>query len=265
MPGRRVVVLGSGDVGLIMARRFTLEGAHVEGVYEIMPHPGGLSRNVVQCLHDFDIPLHLSHTVVDIRGKRRLTGVTVARVDRHGRPAADTQRDITCDCLVLAVGLIPENEISRDLGLVMDGQTGGPVVDERMGTSVPGVFACGNVVHVHDMVDDVTEAGTTVGTAAAAYTCSERRHETAVPVVAGSNVRYVVPQVVRYAVRENDPVRLYFRVKIEQRNTRVVVSADGREVFQRTERVVRPAEMVSATVEAGRLTGAREVRVDART
>ena len=158
MPGRKLVILGSGDIGLIMARRFTLEGAQVEGVYELMDHPGGLTRNVVQCLNDFDIPLHLSHTVSFIHGRRRVSGVTVAAVDESLKTIPSTERFVPCDTLCLSVGLIPENELSKHAGVQLDPVTAGPFVDERMETSVEGVFACGNVVNVFDLVDYVTKS-----------------------------------------------------------------------------------------------------------
>ena len=167
MPGKKIVVLGSGDVGLIMARRFTLEGAEVEGVYEILPHPGGLTRNVVQCLQDYDIPLHLSHTIVNIKGRKRVEGVTVAQVDQQFNPVKGTERYIPCDTVILSVGLIPENELSQKANVSIDLKTSGPVVNEYMETSVPGIFACGNVVQVHDLVDDVSEAAETAGKGAA--------------------------------------------------------------------------------------------------
>ena len=159
MPGRDVVILGSGDIGLIMARRMTLEGARVHAVAEVMPYSGGLKRNIVQCLEDFDIPLYLSTTVVDIHGRERLEAVTLAQVDGSRRPIPGTQRRIPCDTLLLSVGLLPENELSREAGVQMDSVTGGPVVSDDLSTSLPGVFACGNVLHVHDLVDFVSAGG----------------------------------------------------------------------------------------------------------
>ena len=169
MPGREVVVLGSGDIGLIMARRMTLEGANVKMVLELMPYSGGLTRNIVQCLDDFDIPLMLSHTVTRMHGKQRLTGVSVAAVDAHFAPIPETERYVPCDTLLLSVGLIPENELSRAMGVEMDPATGGAVVDSDMQTSVPGVFACGNALHVHDLVDFATEEAIRTGEAAARF------------------------------------------------------------------------------------------------
>lgn len=169
MPGKKVVILGSGDIGLIMARRLTLEGAEVKMVCEILPQSGGLLRNVVQCLHDFDIPLLLRHTVIDIHGRERLEGVSIAEVDENRKPIMQTARFVECDTLLLSVGLIPENELSREAGLAMDTATSGPVVDDCMSTSIPGIFACGNVVHVHDLVDNVTKEAECAGRCAAEY------------------------------------------------------------------------------------------------
>lgn len=247
MPGKKVVVLGSGDVGLIMARRFTLEGADVEGVYEILPHPGGLTRNVVQCLQDYDIPLYLSHTITGIEGKKRVKGVTVAEVDSEMKPVKETERYIPCDTVVLSVGLIPENELSEKMGIRMDSRTGGPVVDEYMETSVPGVFACGNVVHVHDLVDDVSEAADTAGKGAALYVRGTRElREIPVTVTPGRNVRYVVPQVIRGGNPED--VILYLRVKEIEKNVEIIVSSNGRKLYEKKERIVRPPEMVKLQV-----------------
>ncbi len=167
LPGKSIVILGSGDIGLIMARRLTLEGAKVKMVCEIMPKPGGLTRNVVQCLHDFNIPLKLSHTVVEIHGRDRVEGVTVAAVDENRKPLPGTGEYVECDTLLLSVGLIPENEITREAGIKIDPVTAGPYVDEYMETSMPGVFACGNVVHVHDLVDNVTIQAELAGRSAA--------------------------------------------------------------------------------------------------
>jgi len=267
MVGRKIVILGSGDVGLIMARRLTLEGAEVEGVYEIMPKPGGLTRNIVQCLNDYNIPLHLSHTVVDIIGNERVEGVKVAEVDDSFHPIKGTERFIPCDTLILAVGLIPENELSRQAGIEIDEITSGPVVDEHMETSVPGIFACGNVVHVHDLVDDVTSSSKIAGEYAGKYASGKIQHETKIEerhkvVVAGENVRYVVPQFLRHMDMEK--LTFYFRVKEEKEDALVVISCSGKAVFEKKERVVKPPEMVKVAVPASLLEGADEVRVDVR-
>ncbi|MGC9307541.1 MAG: NAD(P)/FAD-dependent oxidoreductase, partial [Thermoplasmatota archaeon] len=223
MPGSRAVILGSGDVGLIMARRLTWEGATVEGVYEIMPQPGGLTRNVVQCLHDQDIPLHLGYTVTHIEGTRRVESVTVAQVDDTMQPMPETERVVPCDTLILAVGLIPENELSREAGLALHDTTGGPIVDQYMETSQQGIFACGNVVHVHDVVDDVTIAAQTAGRQAARAAIGGLHRHAAIPVQPGDNVSYVVPQ--RISAVDTD-IRFYLRVQREQRNAVVTVNGD---------------------------------------
>jgi len=268
MVGRKIVILGSGDVGLIMARRLTLEGAEVEGVYEIMPKPGGLTRNIVQCLNDYNIPLHLSHTVTDIIGNERVEGVKVAKVDDSFRPIKETERFIPCDTLILAVGLIPENELSRQAGIEIDEITNGPLVDEHMETSVPGIFACGNVVHVHDLVDDVTISSEIAGEYAGKYAAGkierearlEEKHK--VNVVAGENARYVVPQFLRHMDMER--LTFYLRVKEEKENVLVIISCNEKVVFEKKERVVKPPEMVKVSVPASLLEGADEVRVDVR-
>ena len=264
MPGRRVVILGSGDVGLIMARRFTLEGAEVEGVYEIMPKPGGLTRNIVQCLDDYNIPLHLSHTVVDIKGRERVEGVTVAEVDGSMHPVKGTERFIPCDTLVLAVGLIPENELTRRAGIDIDGRTGGAYVDEHMETSVPGIFACGNVVHVHDLVDDVTVSSEIAGEYAGRHASGKNEKpgiKKGIKVVAGENIRYVVPQFLRHMDMEK--LTFYLRVGEEKENVTVTVSCDGKVIFEKRERMVKPPEMVKVNVPASVIPEAEEgLRVD---
>ena len=248
MPGKKIVILGSGDVGLIMARRFTLEGAKVEGVYEIMPHPGGLIRNVVQCLHDFNIPLYLRHTIVDIKGKKRVKGVTVAKVDENLKPIKGTERFVECDCLILAVGLIPENELSKKAGIEIDTATQGPIVDEGMETSIEGIFACGNVVHVHDLVDDVTLEAKLAGKIASFHAMGKRKSRKRIFVRKGRNLRYVVPQLL--SGKDVDKIRFAFRVKEEMENVRVVVKAGNEEIEERKEMIVRPSEMVKIEVES---------------
>ncbi|MBC7231378.1 MAG: FAD-dependent oxidoreductase [Actinobacteria bacterium] len=251
MPGRRAVILGSGDIGLIMARRLTLEGAEVEGVYEIMDHPGGLTRNVVQCLHDYDIPLHLSHTVTFIHGRKRVEAVTVARVGEDLKPLRDTERRVPCDTLVLSVGLIPENELSKQAGVQLDPLTGGPVVDETMHTSVEGIFACGNVVCVFDLVDWVTQTAETAGRGAAEYVleAGRRKRGPAVRVTAGRNVKFVVPQLVR---RPERGVDFFFRVEHPERAARTRVLVDGEELYSRKAKMVRPPEMIKAGADPGK-------------
>ncbi len=241
MPGKRVVILGSGDIGLIMARRFTLEGAEVEGVYEIMDHPGGLTRNVVQCLQDYDIPLHLSHTVTFIHGRKRVEAVTVSRVDEDLKPIRGTERLVPCDTLVLSVGLIPENELSKKAGVVLDPATGGPVVDERMETSVEGIFACGNVMNVFDLVDYVTHTAEEAGRGAAEFVQGLSRRSGALRVRPGRNVKFVVPQLVRGYERE---VSFYFRVLRPERAVRARLVAGSEVLASKKVKMVRPPEMV---------------------
>ena len=260
MPGKRVVILGSGDVGLIMARRFVLEGAEVEGVYKIMPKPGGLMRNVVQCLYDYGIPLHLSHTIIDIKGKRRVEGVTVARVDERMKPIEGTERFIPCDCLILAVGLIPENELSRQIGIEMDDATGGPIVDEGMETSLPGIFACGNVVHVYDLVDDVTVSAEIAGESAAKYANGEIEEKKKIKVLAGKNVRYVVPQILR---GKRNSITFYFRVKEERKNAKIEIFSGDKKIFERKERIMRPAEMVKLKIDAKLIDWRKDLWIEA--
>jgi len=254
LPGKRIVILGSGDIGLIMARRFALEGAEVEGVYEIMPFPGGLIRNVVQCLEDYGIPLYLSHTVINISGRKRLNGVTVARVDKKLKPVKGSERFIPCDCLILAVGLIPENELSKKIGLDIDERTLGVRVDEGMETSVPGIFACGNVIHVHDMVDDVTISAERARESALKYIRNIRKkyaqkeytQNEEIKVIPGKNVRYIVPQILRR--KRFDRITFYFRVVKEKRNVLIKISDENDIIFERRERIVTPPEMVKVEI-----------------
>lgn len=262
MPGKRIVILGSGDVGMIMARRFTLEGAEVEGVYEIMQNPGGLTRNVVQCLEDYDIPLYLSHTITNIMGKKRVEGVTVAKVDSQMTPIKGTERYIPCDTVILSVGLIPENELSKLANVDMDSRTGGPVVDERMETSVPGIFACGNVVHVHDLVDDVSETAERAGKSAADYVLGKQEERTPVKIQSGRNVRYVVPHLIRGKGAE--PITFYLRVKEIEKEVRVVISAEGKILFEKKERIVKPPEMVKVRLSPDELNGREEITIEVR-
>jgi len=202
LPGKEIVILGSGDIGLIMARRLTLEGAHVKGVYEIMDYPGGLKRNIVQCLNDFDIPLYLSHTVTEIQGKERLEGVVVSRVDKKMQPVKGSEQSIACDTLLLSVGLIPENELSKQVGVELNQITKGPITTETMETSVPGVFSCGNVSTVFDLVDYVAETGMTAGRNAAKFATGDWKEErNSVEVIPGENVRVLFPQ--RYSFKED--------------------------------------------------------------
>lgn len=281
MPGREVVILGSGDIGLIMARRMTLEGAKVKVVAELMPYSGGLKRNIVQCLEDFGIPLKLSHTVVAIHGKERLTGVTLAQVDHDGRPVPGTEEEYFCDTLLLSVGLIPENELSKNAGVALSSATSGPVVDESFQTSVNGIFACGNVLHVHDLVDFVSEEAANAGRCAAEYAretsgessekwmkCGESRKDlpesqaaceewTAkmpekevsgiLDILPGDGVRYTVPSVLHLA-QMGETLKIRFRVRKEYKNSCVTVHAGDRQLFRRRKQIFVPGEMEEAVI-----------------
>lgn len=243
MPGREVVILGSGDIGLIMARRMTLEGAKVKLVAELMPYSGGLKRNIVQCLEDFGIPLKLSHTVVDIKGKERVEAVVVAQVDENSRPIPGTEEEIPCDTLLLSCGLIPENELSDSLGVEMNPVTNGPRVNESLETDKEGVFACGNVLHVHDLVDYVSEEAAQAGKRAAAYLRgSLQAAGKEIPIRAVNGVRYTVPSSVDVGrMEELQSVR--FRVGNVYRDAAIEVSLNGKAVSRRKKKVLAPGEM----------------------
>mgnify|MGYP000886527969 CR=1 FL=1 len=238
MPGKKAVILGSGDIGLIMARRFTLEGAKVEAVVEVLPYAAGLMRNVVQCLEDFDIPLYLKSTVTKVHGQDREAAVTISEVDDAWTPIPGTERIIECDTLLLSVGLIPENEISRHAGVKLDPITNGAYVNECLMTSVPGIFACGNVLHVHDLVDNVSKEAERAGTYAARYALGKfTEPEKWVKVVAGENVRYVVP----HEISLNEPIEFFLRVQRPAED--VIVDVGGIRTIR--ERAVRPSEMLN--------------------
>lgn len=246
LPGREVVILGSGDIGLIMARRMTLEGAKVQVVAELLPYSGGLKRNIVQCLDDFGIPLKLSHTVVDIEGKERVSGVTIAKVDQNRKPIPGTEQHYTCDTLLLSCGLIPENELSTGLGVEISPVTAGPLVNESLETNVEGVFACGNVLHVHDLVDFVSQEAKAAGKHAAAYVRGGARHllfdGEDIPIVAEGGVRYTVPKTIHpQRMEENHTVR--FRVGDVYQNCYVSVYLNQERVIHRKRQVIVPGEM----------------------
>lgn len=248
MPGKEVVILGSGDIGLIMARRLTLEGAKVKAVAELLPYSGGLKRNIVQCLEDFNIPLKLSHTVVDIKGKERIEGVTLAKVDENRRPIAGTEEYIPCDTLLLSVGLLPENELSVSAGIELDRVTGGPVVTESLLTDIPGVFACGNVLHVHDLVDYVSEEASRAGANAAEYIKNSEQQESADIEISGqSGVRYTVPQKLD---RNHMPRQLTvrFRVAKPYSGADLCVCFDENCVRRVSKRIMAPGEMQQFTL-----------------
>ncbi|HKM38872.1 MAG TPA: FAD-dependent oxidoreductase [bacterium] len=265
LPGRKIVILGSGDVGLIMARRLTWEGAKVIGVYELMPFSNGLTRNMVQCLQDNNIPLHLSHTVTKIHGQERVEAVTVCKVDEQLNPVRETEQIVECDTLLLSVGLIPENELTRDAKIEIDPVTGGPTVTDEMETSLPGVFACGNVVHVHDLVDNVTRESWLAGEGAALYAQGRQVDGGFIATKAGAGVRYVVPHKIRLASLKRKNTTLYLRVLEPDVGVKVELLLAGKVVFSRREQVVRPAEMVSISIPPERIvasaTGGLEVRL----
>ncbi len=256
LPGKEVVILGSGDIGLIMARRMTLEGAKVKCVAELQPYSGGLKRNIVQCLNDYGIPLKLSHTVVDIRGKERVTGVTIAKVDDHLKPIPGTEEEISCDTLLLSVGLIPENELSREIGVELSPTTNGPVVNESLETSIPGVFACGNVLHVHDLVDYVSEEAEQAGRNCARYVQREglSAEGTDIPLKTAGAVRYTVPCSLNPERMEPQTV-VRFRVGKNLKNALVRVTAGEKELFRRKRPVMAPGEMEQVFIKKEWLTG----------
>ena len=250
MPGHEVVILGSGDIGLIMARRMTLEGAKVKVVCEVMPYSGGLQRNIVQCLEDFDIPLRLSCTVIQVHGEDRVTGVTIADVDKYMVPIPGTEEYIPCDTLMLSVGLIPENELSRQIGLEMDPVTRGPRVNEMRETSQKGVFACGNVLQVHDLVDFVTQESQIAGKGAARYIAGQETSES-VRLRGINGVRYTVPQHID--LNEKEDVKVFFRVANIYRNKRVVVTCGDKVLYNRKKIKLAPGEMENVPVKAADL------------
>ncbi len=258
MPGKEVVILGSGDIGLIMARRMTLEGAYVSMVLELMPYSGGLVRNIVQCLDDFCIPLKLSHTVTSVHGRARLEGVTVSEVGKDLKPIAGTEEYVPCDTLLLSVGLIPENELSRGMGVITDPATGGPVVDSDMQTSVPGVFACGNAVQVHDLADNVSIEAARAGKAAAEYIKGKSTKEY-FKTIAGAGVRYVVPQNLN--IDGNDK-ELFFRVTGVSKDCRTVARCDGRIIASKKRVRCAPGEMETLKIKGAGVAGDVEVSVE---
>ena len=244
MPGKEVVILGSGDIGLIMARRMTLEGAKVKACVELMPHSSGLKRNIVQCLDDFDIPLKLSHTITNIHGNDRLEGVTIAQVDEHRKPIVGTEEYIPCDTLLLSVGLLPENELSRKANVKLSRVTGGPEVDESMQTSIPGIFTCGNVLHVHDLVDNVTTESYTAGKNAADYINGIHHEGVGVELFATDGVRYTVPKTIN-AENIGDGIDVRFRVGEVYKNSYISVYFDDVREMHLKKKILTPGEMES--------------------
>lgn len=239
MPAKKCVILGSGDIGLIMARRLTLEGAEVEGVYEVMSSPSGLTRNIHQCLHDYDIPLHLSHTITRVFGDTRLTAVEISEVDAKLNPIPGTERTVECDTLILSVGLIPENEAAEKLNVKISPATKGPLCDGQFMTSVPGVFSCGNALHVNDLVDYVSESGEQAGMYAAKYAQGENKYA---DIEKNENVSYIVPQRLNLS-KDNSSVTAYFRCRKVMKACRVSLTVDGKEILGKKYPFMRPPEM----------------------
>lgn len=255
LPGKKIVILGSGDIGLIMARRMSLEGCKVQAVLEICPFSNGLTRNMVQCLYDYDIPLHLSHTITAIHGKDRVTGITAAKVDEHMKPIPGTEFDIDCDTLLLSVGLIPENELSRGLGLDIHPLTNGPIVDQHRESSIPGIFAAGNVVHVHDLVDFVSEEAEIAGKFAALKAQDTLPEAVAdILVEAIDEVRTCVPQHIR-ATEDGETIRLFMRVRRPMKKVRLTVKSGDDVLLTKVLPVAKPSEMIAVNVPANKAKG----------
>ena len=262
MPGREVVILGSGDIGLIMARRMTLEGAKVKVVAELLPYSGGLKRNIVQCLDDFGIPLKLSHTVVDIEGKEHVTAVTIAKVDEHNKPIPGTEERYTCDTLLLSCGLIPENELSNKAGIKMNPVTSGPLVNESLETNIPGVFACGNVLHVHDLVDYVSEEANKAGASAARFVQNGMKEVDtgkAIEVKATDGARYTVPTVI-HPDQMDDLLTVRFRVGAVFKNSYVSVYFDDERVMHNKKRILAPGEMEQVILQKKKLLAKEDLK-----
>ena len=257
LPGKKVVILGSGDIGLIMARRMTLEGAKVEAVCELMPYSGGLTRNIEQCLNDFNIPLKLSHTVVEIEGKERVTGVKIAKVDENRRPIPETIEYIPCDTLLLSVGLIPENELSKDAGIDLSHITSGAVVDQNRQTSVEGIFACGNVLHVHDLADFVSDEAEIAGIAAAEYIRGNISNDAEINIETDGKVRYSVPQ----KITSYTDTTVYFRVSDVFKNVKIVVKSGDKVLVEKKKQKVAPGEMETIKITKDMLENVNELKI----
>ena len=243
MPGKHFVILGSGDIGMIMARRLTLEGAKVEAVVEVLPYPSGLIRNQVQCLRDFGIPLILEHTVTHVHGQNRVEGVTIAKVDQKWRPIPGTEKFFNCDTLLVSVGLIPENELSRSAGVALDPRTRGPVVTNFLETNLPGIFACGNVLQVHDLVDNVAAEGARAGEIAANYITKKIVEARRINSIPGENVGYIVPQVISSAAFSSE-ITFFMRSKQPQKNVYVEFLINGNRIYRKFSRFALPSEMI---------------------
>lgn len=256
LPGKRIVILGSGDIGLIMARRMTLEGAKVLAVAEIMPYSSGLKRNIKQCLDDFDIPLYLNHTITKIHGEKRVSGVTVAEVGANRLPVAGTEKYFDCDTVLFSVGLIPENELTKRAGIELSNQTKGAVVYENRETQVEGIFACGNVLHVHDLVDFVSEEAELAGKAAADYLLNGEKARQTITAENGENVSYVLPQKID---RNAKPfVKLFFRVKKEIKNARIAIKSGNEVIYTVNKKIVVPGEMQNVILTPAVLSSAKD-------
>lgn len=258
MVGKKVVILGSGDIGLIMARRLTLEGAEVAAVVEKLPYSSGLPRNLKQCLDDFNIPLLLSHTVTKIEGKDRVEAVVISKLNKERKPIRGKSKKVECDTLLLSVGLIPENELSTIAGVQLDPVTGGPIVNENCHTNVNGIFACGNVLQVHDLVDNVSSEGETAGKAAAEYLKGRYEKETEIKVEAGKGIRYVLPR----EVSGNSDFELSLRVLKPDRDKNIIIFADDKEVSRFSYKKVNPAEMIRMKINALNIKKARSLRIE---
>lgn len=255
MPGKEVVILGSGDIGLIMARRMTLEGAKVKAVCELMPYSGGLARNIEQCLNDFNIPLMLSHTVIEIHGDKRLTGVTIARVDENKKPILDTKQFIPCDTLLLSVGLIPENELSKSANIELSNITSGAKVDQNRQTNIPGIFACGNVLHVHDLVDFVSEEAEIAGVSAANFIKDIEEDKTNITIKTDEKIRYTVPTVIT-SIKD---IKIFFRVSDVYRNVNILVKNNDNILLRKKKAKVAPGEMETVILKKEQLKDINEL------
>lgn len=259
MPGKKIIILGSGDIGLIMARRMTLEGAKVEAVIEIMPFSSGLNRNIVQCLNDFNIPLYLSHTITSVKGKERLESVVVAEVDKKLKPIKGTEREVECDTLLLSVGLLPENEMSKKADVVLSGITGGAIVNERFETSTPGIFACGNVLHVHDLVDYVSEESERAARYAVDFAAGRRYPESDVEIKAGNGVRYTVPfKMSSHSIEEDLIIR--FRVNNRFKDKKIRAFINGEPVISKLEPALAPGEMQTIVISRDKLEKVEKIK-----
>ena len=255
MPGKEVVILGSGDIGLIMARRMTLEGAKVKAVCELMPYSGGLARNIEQCLNDYNIPLMLSHTVVEIHGSKRLTGVSIAQVDENRKPILETKQFIPCDTLLLSVGLIPENELSKSANIELSNITSGAIVDQNRETNIKGIFACGNVLHVHDLVDFVSEEAEIAAISAANYIKDIEEEKTKITIKTDGKIRYTVPTVIT-SIKD---VKVFFRVSDVYKNVNILVKNNDNIIIKKKKAKVAPGEMETVILKKEQLKGINEL------